>query len=181
MTFSQTLYGQFGSAVHLDMPPSTQAKPHATLSTWLITAPQYHPLWSQYNLGMVHLRDEDGLGPPQRLDFAGATHELLVFALNPDKGPYDEADFARFAVEGGMPYLTPQNIGLQFEMSDTEAVDLAEWAIKGVVHGALNPETADAPERIRELWKGSMVKTLAHMRGEAHAPHYTAVPPTVLS
>lgn len=52
---------------------------------------------------------------------------------------------------------------------DDEMVEMAALAAAAVVHGALTPETADAPERIRESWLSSMTKTLAHIRREAHA------------
>ena len=57
-------------------------------------------------------------------------------------------------------------------MTDTipDARYTAQLAAQAVVDGVLNPETADAPSRIRENWLASVTKTLAHMRGEVHAP-----------
>lgn len=49
--------------------------------------------------------------------------------------------------------------------------ELAWLCGRGVVYGLLNPETADAPERIREAWLAACVRTLAHMRGEEHIGH----------
>ena len=64
----------------------------------------------------------------------------------------------------------PVNIVHQIEGTDEEARLLASFAAVGVVHGLLWPETGDAPEQIRMGWLGSMVKSLAHIRGEEHAP-----------
>lgn len=142
-----------------------------TVCSWLLTAPWAHPLWSQYNLAVVRLRDGiPGFAPPKR-QFPGATHELLVVALNPEHGPQDVKRMQEYAAAGGgMPCLTPVNIAHQLEGTDEEAAELAEFAAAAVAHAALCPETADAPEQVRADWKASLVKTLAHIRGEVHAP-----------
>lgn len=140
-----------------------------TVCHWLITAPGYHPLWSQYLLAVVRLRDLEGWPPPKR-QFPGATHELLVVTLNPEHGPYDETLPSKFAPGGNLPYLTPINVAEQIEGTDDEADKLAELGVWGIVNGALEPESSNGPERIRAAWKTSMVKTLAHIRGEVHAP-----------
>jgi hypothetical protein len=142
-----------------------------TVCQWLLTAPQGHPLWSQYLMPVVRLRDEPGFPPPKR-QFPGATHELLVVALSPEQGPYTPENMRRFCEgpqKGRLPYLTPINIAHQIEGTDEEARHLAACAAWGVTAGVLWPETADAPSRIRGEWKSSLVKTLAHIQGEAHA------------
>jgi len=142
-----------------------------TVCQWLLTAPMAHPAWTQYLMPVVRLRDTPGFPPPKR-QFDGATHELLVVALNPDEGPYTPENMRRFyegPQAGRLPYLTPVNIAHQIEGSDEEARMLALYSAWGVTAGALNPETSDAPSLIRSDWKGALVKTLAHIRGEAHA------------
>jgi hypothetical protein len=162
------LEGPYGLAEQV--PPGDGPEWAETVCTWLLTAPQAHPLWSQYMLCVVRLRDGiPGFPPPER-HFDGATHELLVVALNPERGTLKVADMERFQRTGRLPYLTPANIAHQTEGTDEEASRLAELACTAVVNGWLWPETADAPERIREDWKASLVKTLAHIRGEVHAP-----------
>lgn len=135
---------------------------------WLLTAPQAHPWWSQYSLSVVRLGDYPGV-PEPKLDFPGATHELLVVALQPDEGPFTVARMQEFQRDGRMPFLLPVNIAEQFEASDDEMLELASMCAMGVTQGALWPETGDAPDRVRRQWLGSMVRTLAHIRGEAHA------------
>lgn len=155
---SARVEGPYGHAEHLEVPSTAPA----TLLWWLITAPAYHPLWSQYVLAVVTLEDRPGM-PPATLQFPGATHELIVLAVDPGNPPTRANDGQ------GFPYLTPVNIAHQFTATDDEMRELAELACAGVVNGLLNPETADAPTRIREEWLSSCVRTLAHMRGEEHA------------
>lgn len=174
-----TLRGSYGTAEPVPVPPSSPEVPHATLSTWLITAPRYHLAWSQYNLGVLHLRETPELGKPNRLDFPGATHEILVAALDPDHGPFTLAMMKEFARTGtGMHYLRPVNIEWQFEATDEEAVELCRMACLGIIHGQLNPETGDSSEKIRAAWSHSLGETLEHMRNpDAHAAAYGALPP----
>jgi hypothetical protein len=160
------LEGSYGTAEAVPLPDIPEAA--ETVCTWLLTAPRAHPLWSQYMLGVVRLRDLPGFPPPAR-QFDGATHELHVVALNPGRGTLTVADMERFMRAGGWPFLLPVNIAHQIEGTDEEALRLAEMAAMGVVLGILWPETGDAPEAIRVGWKASLVRTLAHARGEAHA------------
>lgn len=162
-----TVKGAFGHAEPIPLADTPEAV--ETVCSWLITAPMYHPLWSQYVLCVVRLRDDVPGFPPPTRQFAGTTHELLVLAIKPDHR-WTAAELGHRLDEGGsLPYLTPVNIAQQFIASDDEMRDLASLASQAVVHGALGPETADAPERVRQSWLTSLTKTLAHLRGEAHA------------
>lgn len=152
--------GPYGTAERVPIPADPKAA--MTLTWWLITAPAFHPLWSQYSLTVVRLDDTPGFPPPV-LHFDGATHELMVAALEPQDKPYTVATVYP------LRWLEPINIVEQFTATDDEMRELAHLAAKGVVFGALNPETADAPTRIRAQWLSSLVKTLAHIRGEVHA------------
>lgn len=159
--------GAYGRAWLIPLPDIPQAA--ETVCTWLLTAPQAHPLWAQYMLGCVRLRDLDGFPPPVR-HFDGATHEIDVVALNPEHGPYNVEKMQGYHHSGDLPYLTPINIAYQIEGSDDEARLLTGYAAMAVVHGFLWPETADAPEQVRADWAVSLTKTLAHIRGEVHEP-----------
>ena len=159
--------GPYGEALRLtfpDLPMLAQ-----TVDGWLLTAPTYHPLWSQYSLAVVRLDDDAPDFPPPYHQFPGTTHELLVLALNPDHGTQTAETMAGYAETGNLPYLAPVNHAHQFIATDDELRQLASWAAWCVVHGHLNPETGDAPALIREAWLTSLTKTLAHIRGEAHA------------
>ena len=112
------LTGTFGTAHRIPRENYRDSHP-AGLDSWIITAPCWHPLWSQYNLGVVSLADHPGI-PKAKLQRPGVTHELSVVALNPEHGPYD----ARALGTHGLAYLLPVNI---------EPLDLAIIRIDGVV------------------------------------------------
>jgi hypothetical protein len=156
--------GHYGHAERIELTGRpTEAE---TVCHWIITAPSYHPLWQQYILAVVRLRDGQPGFPEPFHKFAGTTHELLVMAIQPDEGPYTAEQLQGM---DAVPYLTPINIAEQFIATDDEMADMAGLAAAAVVHGALCPETADAPDRVRHSWLVSLTKTLAHLRGEVHA------------
>lgn len=143
--------------------PYTSDEPRAAahLCTYLIDSPGWHPLWTQYSLAVVTLTEAPGLPTPY-LQFPGATHELIVFALNPDHHQ-TVATMLDHCARGTMPYLTPVNVVHQFEATDDEMRQVAWLAARGVVNAYLNPETGSQ-------WLTACVRTLAHLRGEEHAP-----------
>jgi hypothetical protein len=134
---------------------------------WLINSPGWHPLWSQYVMSAISLKSHRDL-PEAKLKFEGATHEILLVALNPDF-PQTVGSIKGHAKTGKMPFLKPVNIAEQFECTDDEVRQMCWYACRAVVYGGLNPETSDAPNLIRENWLTALTKTLAHIRGEAHA------------
>jgi hypothetical protein len=165
--------GPYGTAEAVPLPATPDSA--ESLCTWLLTAPHAHPAWSQYLMPVVRLRDGVPGFPPPKRQFPGATHELIVVALNPQRGPFTPASLVqRYMTPGGsqygrIPYLVPGNVTHQIEGTDEDARELAAYAAWGVTAGVLLPETSGAPSLIRGEWKSSLVKTLAHIRGEAHA------------
>jgi hypothetical protein len=128
----------------------------ATLAAWVVTAPTFHPMWSQYGLAVIHLRAEPGL-PDPRITVPGATHEIMCVTLDPDH-------------PAALPWriLTPVNIAQQITATDDEAVTLLALAARGIVNGHLEPEASNGPDRIRAVWAATLNHTLDHMRGGAH-------------
>lgn len=171
--------GSHGRAWKLAIPDGTAPKFGATVCHYLITAPSYHPMWFQYNLVVLRLKEIPGL-PKAKLQFPGATHELMVAALNPETGHgiaghYPEHHtpecMSGSHIEGqDLSYLFPINIAWQVIASDEEMEVLADMAVTAVVSGKWNPETADSPDMIRQAWNAGLTRTLAHHRGEPHAP-----------
>ena len=159
--------GPYGTAESVPLPDVPESA--ESLCTWLLTAPHAHPAWSQYFMPVVRLRDGVPGFPPPKRQFPGATHELMVVALDPREGPSTPGNMSRFWDRGDLPFLTPGNVAHQIEGTDDEARALAAYAAWGVTVGALLPETSGAPSLIRGEWKASLVKTLAHIRGESHA------------
>ena len=106
--------------------------PTAGVSSWLIEAKWAHPIWHSYALHCYHLRDVPSLGHPV-IYLPGATHELILFALDPDK-PRDLADFPA--------HLHPPNFAAQFVAEDDEAAALlVAAAVDEIVEGKLSPAT----------------------------------------
>lgn len=159
----EPVQGQYGSAAPLEVPDVPSAA--ETVCMWLLTAPGYHPFWSQYLLVVVRLTDDlPGFPTPQHA-FEGTTHELIVLVLNPDGGEQTvESVNGAYAAGRTPPYLYPQNIGEQFIATDDEMRKVASLCSQGVVHGVLNPDTDG-----RAGWLPAITKTLAHVRGETHA------------
>lgn len=156
----RTLRGPCGEAIEVlitahDVPDTT-----ATLATWLLDVPGQSPAWTYYVISVIHLRPIPGVRPAD-IRVPGATHELLLIALDP-AGGHDPADCSDWR------YLTPVNAVEQLELpNDSSAVELAELAAKAVLAGVLPAEPPLAGQR--EPWRSALIKTAAHLRGEAHA------------
>lgn len=154
------LAGPYGTA---DRIPHTNYDNRTTLDAWIITAPTWHPLWTQYMLAVITLADTPGVDPAHK-EHPDNTHQITVMTLDPDHGPYNAA-----TVTGDeLHFLQPGNIGQQFTATDTQAIQLTELCTRAVVDGLLNPETADAPERIRAAWRSSIHQTLDYDRDPHH-------------
>ena len=154
--------GPYGTA-HRVPETNYQAVSPAALDSWIITAPCWHPHWTQYALALVSLTHIPDV-PQTQLHRPGMTHEINVVALDPEHGPYD----AHTLSPGRLQYLLPVNIAEQFTTTDETARDLTQQCAQAVVHGALCPETADAPDRIRTYWRQAIRNTLHH----DHDPHH---------
>lgn len=127
------------------------------LAAWIATAPGLHPLWSQYLLSVVSLKDVPGAAEPV-LQRPGMTHEVTVFVLNPDWGPYEPVRFR------GIRVLEPVNVVEQFAATNEEAVHLLELCARAVADGLLNPETT-ASDTLKLVWRDAIATTLDHGKG----------------
>ena len=137
------------------------------ICTWLLYAPSAHPLWQYFDLFVIRLRQLPGM-PPPNLAFEGANHEIGVLSLDPEYQPYDVKKLIEIGRSSGIPYLLPQQVAVQFECTDEEANLLGTYAARGVAYGHLIPEDQLSGDAQR-YWLGTLVKTLAHIRGEEHA------------
>lgn len=150
-----TITGPYGTASQI--PPGHLTDTPATLAAWIISAPHWHPAWSQYLLAVITLADIPGTRPAT-VYVPGATHELIVAALNPERGPHAAAT----ATNASLDLLRPVNIAQQFTGTDDRARELAALCARAVTDGILAPETGDAPELIRAVWAQSIAQTLNH-------------------
>lgn len=109
----------------------------ATLAHWIIEATWAHPIWNSYSLVLVHLRPMADHRPTMfYLD--DATHEIWLYAIDPDKSR--ALLIAGAEVDGH--WLQPKNFAAQFiEVTD----DLARTRVRAAVHmicdAKLSPDT----------------------------------------
>lgn len=133
----------------------------AGVTTWFLDVPGQTPFWRHYLLSVIHLRDLDGV-PPAVIRIPHATHELMLWALDPRPGPVP-TDHTTWSI------LRPFNVAEQLQLpSDESAKHIGLLAAKAVVTGYLpaEPPLAGAVEP----WRTALIKSAAHERGEVHAP-----------
>lgn len=157
----QVLPGLTGTATELRIISGGTPAQAATLATWFLRCPGQSPAWDRYLLSIIHLRDLPGV-PPAEVRVPGATHEVLLFALDPEPDPQPTApDSWRF--------LHPHNVMEQVQLPhDTAAIELLAKCAQAVLAGILpaEPMLAGAVEP----WRTTLIRSAAHMRGEEHAP-----------
>jgi hypothetical protein len=161
MDIPDTYTGQHGTAHRI--PAATYTSTPATLDAWILTAPGYHPAWTQYLLALVTLADMPGI-PTAHKQRPDTTHELIVMTLDPHPRPYD----APTLHPENLRFLLPVNISEQVTATDDQARELTALCARAVCEGLLNPETADAPTAIRARWSSTIQQTIAHDRDPHH-------------
>jgi hypothetical protein len=158
--------GAFASAWRVALPPVGQrGRPDAdgTVDYWLVRAPHAHPLWAWYIVGVVHLRPIDGVRPAE-VRRPGATHELMIAALDPEKPLPDPDQMGRG--EGPSPaILRPIDVVHQFGVrDDADALQVCEAAIQAIVHGSISPD-----QDWRSRWREAIDETVTHIIEGKHA------------
>ena len=125
--------------------PHWELKEHITpftIGAWVIDADWAHPIWSQYALFLIHLRDVPGFKSAEKIQ-PHATHEVSLWALAPDL-PIKEG-------EGLKPksILMPPNFVGQFESaSDESAIEYIQKVIGLIDERKVSPDTD-----FRRQWK----------------------------
>lgn len=139
----------------------------AGLATWIINGP-YHPFWSWWLVGVVHLRELPNAGPPV-IVVPGATHEMVCYTLDPDPpaGRPAVPDLDRCEagdLHGGLPgLLHPADWVVQFTVpEDRVAVHIAELAVDAIVAG----DSCDSD--YRGAWERTITQTAAHYNEGRH-------------
>lgn len=105
----------------------------ATVAAWFLSCPRQSPAWEHYLLKVLHLRPIEG-GRPVNLAREGATHEVLLVALDPDRKPvpHDAQTWL---------HLYPVNAAEQLVLPHDGAARVAvEIAAQLVMHGVLPAE-----------------------------------------
>lgn len=108
----------------------------ATLGVWIVERSDAHPAWHSYAIALMHLRPMAGFDDPV-IHRKGATHELMVMALDPTRRRDHAVAGKEFPA-----YLTPANFAAQLaEPTDEAAITQIEAAIDLILAGELNPDT----------------------------------------
>lgn len=137
-----------GNARELDIQRVRQGTPvSASVSAWILTGKDWHPFWSQYLLHTAHLRPV--LGKKAYLTREGATHELILGALDPEPGPMDRETYFQLRPR----LLRPLNISEQAQgLTDEQAADLTFLIAREVIEGGLLAEP-DGIVGARNAWR----------------------------
>jgi len=102
--------------------------------------PDAHPLWSHYQISLIHLRTPEGEPPAIKIR-PEATHELVVVAIERSAG-LDPADPDTFRP------LLPLNLVVQLETTDEQATWLWGMLCEAFASGRLNPDTDHRPRHL---------------------------------
>lgn len=104
--------------------------------TWVINAPWAHPFWSQYLLMLYDLTSPTEKPPVIHME--GATHEFLLFAVDPDHPLMPH----RAPSEQTIRTLEPPNMGYQFRAADNDAARVRIGHLVEMVKArVLSPDT----------------------------------------
>lgn len=156
----EIIEGVYGTATEIVV-DGEPAQPDwaATCATWFLHCPGQSPAWEHYQLSIIHLRPIDGV-PPAHIRVAGATHEVMLVAIDPTSDPHPLDRRRRF--------LRPINVEEQVHLdNDDQAVTLARDCARAVVDGILWAEPPLSGQV--EPWRTALIRTTAHLRGEPHA------------
>jgi hypothetical protein len=138
ITEDPTINGPRGRAWKLDLDAMRRrdGRDHAGVAVWLIEAPWAHPFWHSYRLSLIHLRPVDGLTQPI-ICLEGATHEIVLYALNPDMR---REDALLLTSDGAL--MEPPNFVAQMIMgSDDAAAGKIGEVVEMICQGRLSPDT----------------------------------------
>lgn len=152
--------GKAGAAGKIRLDNLNRPDQQATLAAWLINAPGQSPAWSDYMVGIIHLRDIPGVKPAS-INRPGATHELLICALDPAENP-DPGD-----IETIVP-LSPINAAVQFTgNSDEQAIHIGEQATRAICDGYMPAEPALSGQG-QQIWTDAVDATIEHLKRGYH-------------
>lgn len=163
ITAPPTFTGEAGEAWRLELPPAGQrGRPDfdASVGGFLLRAPRAHPLWDHYAISVIHLREMAGVRPPV-IRTPGATHELMIMALDPRQA-------LPSSLEAGpdfrLHYLTPIDVMEQFPAeNDAVADQILELAVRAIVDGQGSPD-----QDWRAWWKEALTVTAEHFIDGLH-------------
>jgi hypothetical protein len=127
----------------------------ASLDHWMVEAPWAHPAWHSYSILLIHLREMPGEQKgATKFYIPDATHELMVYALNPEQ---DRRPLLATAIPD-RHWMTPGNFAAQFiEITDDLARERVRNTVQMICDGKLSPDTDFTRDWVR-LYNNSMIK-----------------------
>lgn len=132
ITVKPTINGAHARAWRVD---PHHVAPHSLVTSWLVEVPWAHPVWHSYRISLIHLRPVPGLDDAV-IYRSGATHEIAVYALDPDMPRQAVFDSHVWDV------LTPPNFVDQFiAQSDAAADARIADVVRLICDGWLSPDT----------------------------------------
>ena len=132
ITTKPRLVAKYGRAWRFETLPTDTA-----IDCWLIEAPWAHPIWHSYGLSLIHLRHVTGM-PDPTIYLDCATHELLLFALDPKQQRQHAIDTSMVSARA----MRPANLAAQIiEHSDRTARIRIALAVRDIINGLLSPDT----------------------------------------
>lgn len=155
-TVDPTLTGPGGRAWVITTPKTTPAH-QASIGEYLVNVPGVHPFWSYWWIGAIHLRPIEGTKEP-RIDFPGASHEIIFGTLNPSRPLPD--------ISGGENkcyFLTPLDLEYQVILAnDEQMAELLTMTVTYITRG--NSPDSD----YRAVWQNVLAKSAEHIRLGGH-------------
>lgn len=105
---------------------------------WIIDAPWAHPIWSQYQLVLYDLTSPSAEHGEPKILLPGATHEFMLWALDPDK-PIKRDTQPEL---GKLVRLQPPNYAYQFKAeSDAAAEARLQRLVDRIAAREVSPDT----------------------------------------
>jgi hypothetical protein len=129
-----TISGDRGRAWKVDLSAQVEhVDQTACLQSWIIEQPGVHVFWSRWQVSVVHLRDIPGQSKQAFKKFPEATHEFMIFALDPECYGEHEAWPAKIERVG---LMHPADLVHQVAVtSDQVASHLCELLVEGACRG----------------------------------------------
>jgi hypothetical protein len=151
-----TFTGPGGSAWEVAVP---DAPGHGQVCQWLLFAPTAHPFWNFHVITVAHLLPIEGV-KDAHVQFPGASHEMLVLALDPEtEDAIDPADAAT-----QKQWMQPPDAVVQFIVAnDEQACAVARFSAQAVTQGLIAPDSD-----FRQAWEVGVAATAEHVRLGEH-------------
>lgn len=139
----------------------------ASLGQYFIHGP-YHPFWSWWMIGLIHLREIEGC-PPAQKHYPEAEYEIMCVSLSPEPeaGKPLVPDLARLELGDGDArpvFMSPPDWVVQFDgVDDEQAREVLRLAARAVAEGGVSCDSD-----MRSWWKRAIPNTVKHILGEPH-------------